>query len=121
MGTFGTESCEGCLYIQFKHLPPQLALKLNPVRLTVSMSSELRLVHDAILYFQTSSEYLMKRMKRKYRPLCPSIKFSRIRYLTRLSKLLSSKNSVRNWLSYPILLLNSNYFDNYFTNLVLLH
>ena len=29
MGTSGTESCEGCLQTQFKHLPPQLALKLT--------------------------------------------------------------------------------------------
>ena len=33
MGTSGTESCEGCLLIQFKQLPPQLALRLSLVRL----------------------------------------------------------------------------------------
>ena len=33
MGTSGTESCEGCLWTQFKYLPPQLALKLSLVRL----------------------------------------------------------------------------------------
>ena len=33
MGTSGIESCEGCLYTQFKHLPPQLALRLSLVRL----------------------------------------------------------------------------------------
>ena len=33
MGTSGTESFEGCLQTQFKYLPPQLALKLNLVRL----------------------------------------------------------------------------------------
>ena len=29
MGTSGTESCEGCLLSQFKHLPPPPALKLS--------------------------------------------------------------------------------------------
>ena len=29
MGTSGTESCEGCLQTQFKHLPPQLASHHN--------------------------------------------------------------------------------------------
>ena len=33
MGTSGTESCEGWLWTQFKHLPPQLALRLSLVRL----------------------------------------------------------------------------------------
>ena len=33
MGTSGSESCEGCLQTQFKHFPPQLALKLSLVRL----------------------------------------------------------------------------------------
>ena len=33
VGTAGTEDCEGCLQTQFKHLPPQLALRLSPVRL----------------------------------------------------------------------------------------
>ena len=33
MGTSGTESCGGCLQTQFKHQPPQLALKLSPDRL----------------------------------------------------------------------------------------
>ena len=33
MGTSGTESYEGCLQTQFKHLPPQLALTLSFVRL----------------------------------------------------------------------------------------
>ena len=32
VGTSGTESCEGCLQTQFKHLPPQLALKLGLVK-----------------------------------------------------------------------------------------
>ena len=32
-GKFGTESCGGCLKTQFRHLPPQLALKLSLVRL----------------------------------------------------------------------------------------
>ena len=32
VGTSGTESCEGCLQTQFKHLLPQLALKLSIVR-----------------------------------------------------------------------------------------
>ena len=31
--TSGTENCEGYLLTQFKHLLPQLALKLSPVRL----------------------------------------------------------------------------------------
>ena len=31
MGTSGTESCEGCLQTQFKHLPSQLAVRLSPV------------------------------------------------------------------------------------------
>ena len=35
MGTSGTESCEGCLDTQFKHLPQRLALKLSPVRLSL--------------------------------------------------------------------------------------
>ena len=30
-GTSATESCEGCLLTQFKHLTPQLVLKLYPV------------------------------------------------------------------------------------------
>ena len=33
MGTSGTESCEGCLQTQLKHLPLQLALKMSLVRL----------------------------------------------------------------------------------------
>ena len=33
MGTSVTESYEGCLWTQLKHLPPQLALKLSPIRL----------------------------------------------------------------------------------------
>ena len=33
MGTSGTEGCEGCLSTQFKHLLPQLALRLILVRL----------------------------------------------------------------------------------------
>ena len=37
MGTSGTESCERCLQTQFKHLLPQLALKLSLVRLKVTM------------------------------------------------------------------------------------
>ena len=32
MSASGTESYEGCLQTQFKHLPPQLALKLSLVR-----------------------------------------------------------------------------------------
>ena len=36
MGTSGTESCEGCLWTQFKHLPPQLVIKLSLVRLYIS-------------------------------------------------------------------------------------
>ena len=40
MGTSGTESCEGCLQIQFKHLPPQLALKLSLVRLQSLQTSK---------------------------------------------------------------------------------
>ena len=34
MGTSETEICEGCPETRFKHLPPQLALKLSLVRLT---------------------------------------------------------------------------------------
>ena len=32
-GTSGTESCEGCLWAQFKHSPPQRALRLSLARL----------------------------------------------------------------------------------------
>ena len=35
MGTSETESYEGCLWTKFKHLPPQLALKLSLVRLVL--------------------------------------------------------------------------------------
>ena len=37
VGTSGRERCEGCPLTQFKHLPPQLALKLSPVRLLLTM------------------------------------------------------------------------------------
>ena len=40
MGTSGTESCERCLQTQFKHLPPQLALKLSQVRLQSFQTSK---------------------------------------------------------------------------------
>ena len=40
MGTSGTESCEGCLWTQFKHLPPQLALKLSIARLQSFQTSK---------------------------------------------------------------------------------
>ena len=40
MGTSGTESYEGCLQTQFKHLPPQLALKLSLVRLQSFQTSK---------------------------------------------------------------------------------
>ena len=33
-GTSETESCEGCLYTQFKHLPPRPALKLGLIGLS---------------------------------------------------------------------------------------
>ena len=33
MGNSKTECCERCLYTQFKHLPPQVALKLSLVGL----------------------------------------------------------------------------------------
>ena len=33
MGISGTESCEGCLLTQFKHLPSQVALEASLVRL----------------------------------------------------------------------------------------
>ena len=49
MGTSGTESCEGCLLTQFKHLPPQLALRLSPVRLVylyLSLSETILLVEN---------------------------------------------------------------------------
>ena len=39
MGTSGTESCEGCPQTQFKHIPPQPALKLSPVMEVSSVSS----------------------------------------------------------------------------------
>ena len=49
MGTSGTESYEGCLQTQLKHLPPQLALKLSLVRLQSFQTSkevyELRNLH----------------------------------------------------------------------------
>ena len=40
MGTSGTESCEGCLQTQLKHLPPQLVLKLSLVRLQSFQTSK---------------------------------------------------------------------------------
>ena len=40
MGTSGTESYEGCLQTQFKHLPPQLRLKLSLVRLQSFQTSK---------------------------------------------------------------------------------
>ena len=48
-GTSGTESCEGRLYIQFKHLPPQLALKLSLVRLA-GMCHCLRKIHIRLCF-----------------------------------------------------------------------
>ena len=51
MGTSGTESCEGCLQTQFKHLPPQLALKSNLVRLqSVQTSKEVYELRDGPLF-----------------------------------------------------------------------
>ena len=38
MGTSGTESYEGCLWTQFKHLRLQRALKLSLVRLMTSQT-----------------------------------------------------------------------------------
>ena len=40
MGTSGTESCEECLWTQFKNLPPQPALKLSLVRLQSFQTSK---------------------------------------------------------------------------------
>ena len=40
MGTSGTESCEGCLQTQFKHLLPQLALKLSLIRLRLKQPEQ---------------------------------------------------------------------------------
>ena len=40
MDTSGTESYEGCLQTQSKHLPPQLALKLILVRLQSFQTSK---------------------------------------------------------------------------------
>ena len=40
MGTSGTESYEGCLQTQSKHLPPQLVLKLSFVRLQSFQTSK---------------------------------------------------------------------------------
>ena len=40
MGTSGTESCEGRLQAQLKHLPPQLGLKLSLVRLQSFQTSK---------------------------------------------------------------------------------
>ena len=40
MGTSGTESYEGCMQTQFKHLPPQLALKLSLARLQSFQTSK---------------------------------------------------------------------------------
>ena len=40
MGTSRTESCEGCLWTQFKHLPSQPALRFSLVRLGIIFSPE---------------------------------------------------------------------------------
>ena len=40
MSTSGTETYEGYLQTQFKHLPPQLALKLSLVRLQSFQASK---------------------------------------------------------------------------------
>ena len=40
MSTSGTETYEGCLQTQFKHLPPQLALKPSLVRLQSFQTSK---------------------------------------------------------------------------------
>ena len=50
MGTSETESCEGCLETQFKHLPPQLALILSLVKLQL---------HDAIYRLRFYSNSLI--------------------------------------------------------------
>ena len=36
MGTSGTDNCKACLWTQFKHLPPQLALRLSLVKLQLN-------------------------------------------------------------------------------------
>ena len=68
MGTSGTESCEGCFQTQFKHLPPQLALKLSLVRLQS---------------FQISKEvYELRNFTNTNRKNCPKVSFSKWHFLS---------------------------------------
>ena len=58
--TSGTESCEGCLKTQFKHSPPQLALKLSLVRLDSFQTS--KEFYELRLLFVLATKHTLLRM-----------------------------------------------------------